>query len=390
MQLTKLEISGFKSFAKKTELIFKNGITGILGPNGCGKSNIADAFRFVLGEQNARALRGKRIDDFIFGGKEKRKPLSYCEVSLVFDNDDHALAMEAAEVMVTRRVYRNGESEYYLNRTACRLKDVVDLFRDTGIGKEGYSIIGQGRIDEILSRKSEDRRQVFEEAAGIVKFKARKEEAKEGFIPLGLLTYPPLMAADILLYQATLVPVGEDQRQHMEITRDLAERFNRKYGEVFTLPEMWAPKGGARVMSLQDPTSKMSKSDDNDMATIHMLDEPDVIAKKIKRAVTDSIGHVHYDKENQPGVSNLMSIHAAISHKSFEEIEAMYEGQGYGVFKKDVADLVVGEMSPILARYKELMGTPELDAILDEGREKAHARAHKTYEAASRAMGLYR
>ena len=117
------------------------------------------------------------MEDVIFNGTQKRKPLSYCEVSLVFDNDDHALAMEAAEVMVTRRVYRNGESEYYLNRTACRLKDVVDLFRDTGIGKEGYSIIGQGRIDEILSRKSEDRRQVFEEAAGIVKFKARKEEA---------------------------------------------------------------------------------------------------------------------------------------------------------------------------------------------------------------------
>lgn len=222
------------------------------------------------------------------------------------------------------------------------------------------------------------------------KSKSRKEEAKEGFIPLGLLTYPPLMAADILLYQANLVPVGEDQRQHMEITRDLAERFNRKYGEVFTLPEMWAPKGGARVMSLQDPTSKMSKSDDNDMATIHMLDEPDVIVKKIKRAVTDSLGHVHYDKENQPGISNLMSIHAAVSGKSFDEIEAMYEGQGYGVFKKDVADLVVGEMSPILARYKELMGTPELDAILDEGREKAHEKAHKTYDAAIHAMGLYR
>ena len=204
------------------------------------------------------------------------------------------------------------------------------------------------------------------------------------------MTYPPLMAADILLYQATLVPVGEDQRQHMEITRTLAERFNRKYGEVFTLPKMFSPKGGARVMSLQDPTSKMSKSDDNEMATIHMMDEPDVIVKKIKRAVTDSLGHVHYDKENQPGVSNLMSIHAAISGKTFDEIEKMYEGQGYGVFKKDVADLVAGEMAPILSRYKELMGSPELDQILDEGREKAHETAHKTYEAAIHAMGLYR
>ena len=222
------------------------------------------------------------------------------------------------------------------------------------------------------------------------KSKARKEESKEGFIPLGLMTYPPLMAADILLYQANLVPVGDDQRQHIEITRDLAQRFNSRYGEVFTLPEMWAPKGGARVMSLQDPTSKMSKSDDNETATIHMLDAPDDIVRKIKRAVTDSLGHVHYDKDAQPGVSNLMSIHAAVSGKSFEDIEAMYEGQGYGVLKKDVADLVVAEMTPIQERYRELCGTSELDAILDAGRERAQAKARKTYEAAIHAMGLYR
>lgn len=222
------------------------------------------------------------------------------------------------------------------------------------------------------------------------KSKARKEESKEGFIPLGLMTYPPLMVADILLYQANLVPVGDDQRQHIEITRDLAQRFNSRYGEVFTLPEMWAPKGGARVMSLQDPTSKMSKSDDNEMATIHMLDAPDDIVRKIKRAVTDSLGHVHYDKDAQPGVSNLMSIHAAVSGKSFEDIEAMYEGQGYGVLKKDVADLVVAEMVPIQERYRELCGTSELDAILDAGRERAQAKARKTYEAAIHAMGLYR
>lgn len=222
------------------------------------------------------------------------------------------------------------------------------------------------------------------------KSKARKEESKEGFIPLGLMTYPPLMVADILLYQANLVPVGDDQRQHIEITRDLAQRFNSRYGEVFTLPEMWAPKGGARVMSLQDPTSKMSKSDDNETATIHMLDAPDDIVRKIKRAVTDSLGHVHYDKDAQPGVSNLMSIHAAVSGKSFEDIEAMYEGQGYGVLKKDVADLVVAEMVPIQERYRELCGTSELDAILDAGRERAQAKARKTYEAAIHAMGLYR
>ena len=177
MRLKKLELYGFKSFAQRTEIVLNEGITAIVGPNGSGKSNIGDAVRWVLGEQSAKLLRGASMQDVIFNGTQKRKPLSYCEVSLVFDNEDRALPMDYAEVMVTRRVYRSGESEYFLNRSTCRLKDVVDLFRDTGIGKEGYSIIGQGRIDEILSRKGEDRRLVFEEAAGIVKFRARKEEA---------------------------------------------------------------------------------------------------------------------------------------------------------------------------------------------------------------------
>ena len=177
MRLKKLELYGFKSFAQRTEIVLNEGITAIVGPNGSGKSNIGDAVRWVLGEQSARLLRGASMQDVIFNGTQKRKPLSYCEVSLVFDNEDRALPLDYAEVMVTRRVYRTGESEYFLNRSTCRLKDVIDLFRDTGIGKEGYSIIGQGRIDEILSRRGEDRRLVFEEAAGIVKFRARKEEA---------------------------------------------------------------------------------------------------------------------------------------------------------------------------------------------------------------------
>ena len=178
MRLKKLEIYGFKSFAQRTEIVFNQGITGIVGPNGSGKSNIADAVRWVLGEQSARLLRGAKMEDIIFGGTEKRKAMAYCEVSLVFDNEDKSLPVDYVELMVTRRVYRNGESEYYLNKAACRLKDVVDLFRDTGIGREGYSIIGQGRIDEILSQKGEDRRQVFEDAAGIMKYRARKEEAE--------------------------------------------------------------------------------------------------------------------------------------------------------------------------------------------------------------------
>ncbi len=179
MELKKLIIHGFKSFADRVELTFERGITGVVGPNGCGKSNISDAVRWVLGEQSAKSLRGAKMEDVIFGGTEKRRKQAFCEVVLVFDNTDHALSIDFAEVSVSRRVYRSGEGEYAINGAQCRLKDVIDLFRDTGIGRDGYSIIGQGRIDDILSQKSDDRRQVFEEAAGIVKYKARKTEAEK-------------------------------------------------------------------------------------------------------------------------------------------------------------------------------------------------------------------
>ena len=179
MRLKKLILHGFKSFADRAEIVFEDGITGVVGPNGCGKSNISDAVRWVLGEQSAKSLRGAKMEDVIFNGTEARRRLAYCEVTLVFENEDHALAIDFAEVSVTRRVYRNGDGEYKINGAACRLRDIVDLFRDTGIGKDGYSLIGQGRIDEILSAKSEDRRQVFEEAAGIVKFKTRKLDAQK-------------------------------------------------------------------------------------------------------------------------------------------------------------------------------------------------------------------
>ena len=178
MRLSKLEIYGFKSFAKRTEIVFPQNVTGIVGPNGSGKSNISDAVRWVLGEQSAKMLRGNSMADVIFNGTETKKPMNYCEVTLVFDNTDQTLAVTFAEVSITRRVYRSGESEYQMNGATCRLKDIVDLFRDTGVGKEGYSIIGQGRIDEILSQRGEDRRAVFEEAAGISRFRTRKEEAE--------------------------------------------------------------------------------------------------------------------------------------------------------------------------------------------------------------------
>ena len=179
MYLKRLEMQGFKSFADKTILEFMPGITSVIGPNGSGKSNIADCIRWILGEQSMKSLRGSKTQDVIFSGTQNRKSLGFAEASLVFDNTDGTLPIEYSEVTITRKIYRSGETGYYINKVPCRLKDVVELFMDTGIGRDGYSIIGQGKIDEILSSKSEDRRHIFEEAAGIVKYRARKEETEK-------------------------------------------------------------------------------------------------------------------------------------------------------------------------------------------------------------------
>ena len=179
MYLKRLELQGFKSFADKTILEFKSGITSVIGPNGSGKSNISDAIRWVLGEQSMKSLRGSKSEDVIFAGTQARKSLGFAEVSMVIDNTDGKLPIEYSEVTVTRKLYRSGETGYFINKVPCRLKDVLELFMDTGIGKDGYSIIGQGKIDEILSNKSEDRRKIFEEAAGIVKYRTRKAESEK-------------------------------------------------------------------------------------------------------------------------------------------------------------------------------------------------------------------
>ena len=179
MYLKSIEVHGFKSFANKILFEFHNGITGIVGPNGSGKSNVADAVRWVLGEQSVKQLRGASMQDVIFSGTQSRKPLGYAYVAITLDNSDHSLAIDYEEVTVARRLYRSGESEYLINGTVCRLKDVNELFYDTGIGKEGYSIIGQGQIERILSGKPEERRELFDEAAGIVKYKRRKVTAQK-------------------------------------------------------------------------------------------------------------------------------------------------------------------------------------------------------------------
>ncbi|WP_127586641.1 tryptophan--tRNA ligase [Paenibacillus koleovorans] len=214
-----------------------------------------------------------------------------------------------------------------------------------------------------------------------------KSSGKES-IGAGLFTYPSLMAADILLYGTNLVPVGDDQKQHLELTRDLANRFNQRFGETFPIPEPFIPKVGARIMSLDDASKKMSKSNPNAGSYIAMLDGPDVIRKKLSRSVTDSGREVKYDLAAKPEISNLMSIYASCSDLSIQQIEARYEGQGYGPFKKDLAEAVVATLEPIQQRYRDIRSSGELEAALRSGAEQASAIADKTLREVKARMGF--
>lgn len=222
----------------------------------------------------------------------------------------------------------------------------------------------------------------------------KDKSAKQEAVSAGLLTYPPLMVADIVLYDTDFVPVGEDQKQHLELTRNFVQRFNNRYSTkkqpLLTMPEPMIPKEGARIMSLQDPTSKMSKSDANTKGFISILDDPKVIRKKIKSAQTDSSGEISFDKENKPGISNLLTIFSAFSGKSIAQLEEEFAGSGYGAFKQELAEAVVAELEPIQKRYYELLESSELDDILMDGAKRANEVANKTLARMEQAIGLRR
>ncbi|VED63432.1 tryptophan-tRNA ligase [Staphylococcus delphini] len=223
----------------------------------------------------------------------------------------------------------------------------------------------------------------------MTQFKDKSQKQSEG-IPAGLLTYPPLMAADIVLYNTDIVPVGDDQKQHIELTRNLVDRFNSRYNDVLTKPEIKMPEVGGRVMSLQDPTKKMSKSDDNPKNFISLLDEPKVAAKKIKSAVTDSDGIIKFDKENKPGITNLLTIYSSLTGESIASLEDRYANEGYGKFKGDLAEVVENFLTDFQEKFNSFYGSDELDRILDEGRDKAHRASFKTLKKMEKAMGLGR
>lgn len=214
-----------------------------------------------------------------------------------------------------------------------------------------------------------------------------KSQGKDS-IPTGLFTYPPLMAADILLYNTTHVPVGEDQKQHIEITRDLAERFNSRYGDIFVIPEHDIPKVGARIMSLDNPGNKMSKSNPNPGSYISMVDTPKEIEKKMKRAVTDSDNEIRFDREQKPAISNLISIYSLVTDRTIPEVEKHFEGRGYGALKSELAEVVIAKLTPIQEKYDEYVNSSELDNILKHGAIKASIVANETLDKAKRALGV--
>lgn len=267
-------------------------------------------------------------------------------------------------------------------------KDLIAIYLAAGLDPEKVTLFLQSDVDAhvklgwIMTCLSG-----YGELQRMTQFKD-KSRKKESGITAGLFTYPSLMAADIILYDADYVPVGQDQTQHVELARDLAERFNKRYSDTFTVPEPIVTKVGAKVYDLQNPTKKMSKSETNPKGVIDLLDNPAQARNKIKSAVTDSIGIVQFDPENQPGVSNLLTILSALSGEPIDSIVARYEGKGYGELKKETGDVVFNFLTDLQARYKEIVESGVIKTVLEEGAQKANAIANKKVRKVYKKVGL--
>lgn len=267
-------------------------------------------------------------------------------------------------------------------------KDLIALYLACGLDPAKTTIFLQSDLSEhaelgwIMTCNS-----YMGELQRMTQYKDKTAKGETG-ITAGLFTYPSLMAADILLYDADYVPVGVDQKQHVELTRDLAERFNNRYGDTFVIPQPLVAKVGAKIYSLQDPTKKMSKSEENPKGTIDLLDEPAVARKKIMSAVTDSLGIIRYDQQEQPGISNLLTILSSLSGESIEDIVNRYEGKGYGDFKKEVGEAVFNFLSDLQTRYKDISDSGMVEKVITEGNDKARRIAHKKLMKVKKKVGF--
>ncbi len=272
-----------------------------------------------------------------------------------------------------------------------RIKDITALYIACGLDPEKTTIYIQSEIaaHSQLSYLLECHTYMGE-LNRMTQYKDKTGKNMTESITSSLFTYPVLMAADIILYDADFVPVGDDQKQHVELTRNIAQRFNQRHGDFFIVPEPVIPKQGARIMDLQNPLKKMSKSDDSDKGSILLLDDLNRIRNKIKSSMTDSDSEVRFDQENKPGISNLMTIYSTLASITYKEIQDKYIDKGYGVFKSDLAEIVVDAIRPIQERYNEIVKSKELDDILDAGRDKASKIAYKKIMKANNKLGLGR
>ena len=364
MYLKSIEVHGFKSFANKLIFEFHNGITGIVGPNGSGKSNVADAVRWVLGEQSAKQLRGSNMQDIIFSGTEMRKPQSYAYVALTITNEDHKLSLPYEEIQVARRVYRSGESEYLLNGVSCRLKDVQELFFDTGIGKEGYSIIGQGQIDKILSGKPEERRELFDEAAGIVKFKKRKAAAEKS---LAVESQNLLRIQDILSELEKQVGPLSEQSQKAREYLQLKEELKRFEIGLFRMD----------YESLQKEMEEIDKNAENTKKELEEAKQEKERSKSQYDAAEEELSgfdrSIERKKEKVNKDKLLMTNFESEVRITREKISSATQGKEYYKERMDALSASKKEMEKELSDYKESQNKAlaELSAMLeDEGAAK--------------------
>ncbi len=350
MFLKSIEIRGFKSFADKVELFFKHGITAVVGPNGSGKSNISDAVRWVLGEQSIKSLRGGKMEDVIFAGTLFRKPVGLAQVSLILDNCDNKLNIDYSEVIISRKLYRSGESEYYINNTQCRLKDIQELFMDTGIGKEGYSIIGQGKIDAILSGKPEERRNLLEEAAGIVKFKVRKDEAEK---KLYNTEQNLLRINDIIgTYEERLEPLRTESEKAKAFLKYSEELKQKEVNIIVDSIE----KLEVKIKTTLNSFSEVEKHIENlNKEKSEIKNDIDLINEEINKNDTahEELKNRYYDSktscQNLQGENNLLSEKIdnfkIILHKNEEELNKMNQ-------KYRDSNIQITEMKEKLCDYK--------------------------------------
>ncbi|WP_027090918.1 chromosome segregation protein SMC [Cohnella thermotolerans] len=378
MYLKGIELAGFKSFADRTTLEFGRGITAVVGPNGSGKSNISDGIRWVLGEQSAKSLRGGNMQDVIFAGSDARKAVNFGEVSITFDNSDKSLPLDFTEVTVTRRVHRSGESEYLINKQPCRLKDITELFMDTGIGKEAYSIIGQGRIEEILSTRSEDRRGIFEEASGIVKYKARKKEAQKKLEDT---------EANLLRINDLVVELGDqvgplrEQAEKAEKFKALKEELKAKeialyVHQIETVHASWAEtndklaKLKEEELALSAEVSRHDAMLEEDRQALHRLEET-------LEKMQDELLHASEETEKSEGYGELLSERLANLERNREGLaaslaqaeerlaEAAAEGEALAV-RREQAEKELAELRAKLAQEETKLSFAEGDGEAEE------------------------